>query len=206
MTSEVKVFDLAGKAVGSLTLSEKVFGVKVNKGLLHQAVLSYLATARSGTHSTLTKSEVRGGGKKPFAQKGTGNARRGSSRSPLIPGGGVSMGPKPRDYSFFLSKSMKKAALRSALTDKKENMIVLKNLDIAQPKTKEMQTLLQNFKTETRALFVDEVITENTAKAGRNIPTIKTENVKNISVYALLKYDKFFVTEAAVRKLEETLG
>jgi large subunit ribosomal protein L4 len=149
---------------------------------------------------------VRGGGKKPFAQKGTGNARRGSSRSPLIPGGGVSMGPKPRDYSFFLSKNMKKAALRSALTDKKENMIILKNLDIAQPKTKEMQTLLRNFKTETRALFVDEVITENTAKAGRNIPTIKTENVKNISVYALLKYDKFFVTEAAVRKLEETLG
>ncbi|GBR73235.1 50S ribosomal protein L4 [Candidatus Termititenax aidoneus] len=206
MTSEVKVFDLAGKAVGSLTLNEKVFGVKVNKGLLHQAVLSYLAAARSGTHSTLTKSEVRGGGKKPFSQKGTGNARRGSSRSPLIPGGGVSMGPKPRDYAFFLNKSMKKAALRSALTDKKENMIVLKNLDIAQPKTKEMRAVLQNFKTETRALFVDEVITENTAKASRNIPTLKTESVKNISVYALLKYDKFFVTEAAVRKLEETLG
>lgn len=206
MTSEVKVFDLAGKAVGSLMLNEKVFGVKVNKGLLHQAVLSYLAAARSGTHSTLTKSEVRGGGRKPFAQKGTGNARRGSSRSPLIPGGGVSMGPKPRDYAFFLSKSMKKAALRSALTDKKDNMVVLKNLDIAQPKTKEMSAVLQSFKVATKALFVDEVLTENAAKAGRNIPTIKTENVKNISVYALLKHDKFFVTEAALRKLEETLG
>jgi large subunit ribosomal protein L4 len=206
MTSEVKVFDLAGKAVGSLTLNEKIFNVKVNKGLLHQAVLSYLATGRSGTHSTLTKSEVRGGGKKPFAQKGTGNARRGSSRSPLIPGGGVSMGPKPRDYSFSLSKSMKKAALRSALTDKKENMIVLKNLDIAQPKTKEMQTVLQNFKLDTKALFVDEVVTDNAAKAGRNIPAVKTDNVKNVTVYDLLKYDKFFVTEAAVRKLEEALG
>jgi large subunit ribosomal protein L4 len=206
MTSEVKVFDLAGKPVGSLTLSEKVFGAKVNKGLLHQAVLSYLAAARAGTHSTLTKSEVRGGGRKPFAQKGTGNARRGSSRSPLIPGGGVSMGPKPRDYAFFLNKSMKKAALRSALTDKKDSMIVLKNLDIAQPKTKELSAVLRNFQVETRALFVDEVITENAAKAGRNIPMVKTENVKNISVYALLKHDKFFVTEAAVRKLEETLG
>ncbi|MDR1453676.1 MAG: 50S ribosomal protein L4 [Candidatus Margulisbacteria bacterium] len=206
MASEVKVFDLAGKAVGSLTLNEKIFGAKVNKGLLHQAVLSYLAVARAGTHSTLTKSEVRGGGRKPMAQKGTGNARRGSSRSPLIPGGGVSMGPKPRDYAFFLNKNMKKAALRSALTDKKDNMIVLKNLDIAQPKTKELSAVLRNFKIETKALFVDEVLTENTARAGRNIPTVKTENVKNISVYTLLKHDKFFVTEAAVRKLEEILG
>ena len=206
MTAEVKVFDLAGKPVGSLTLNEKVFNARVNKGLLHLAVLSYLATGRSGTHSTLTKAEVRGGGRKPFSQKGTGNARRGSSRSPLIPGGGVSMGPKPRDYAFTLTKSMKQAALRSALTDKKENMIVLKNLDVAQPKTKEMRNVLQNFKLETKALFVDAALTQNIVKAARNIPSVKTENVKNITVYDLLKYEKFFVTEAAVRKLEEVLA
>ena len=204
--TEVQIFDLAGKVAGSLTLNDKVFNVKVNKGLLHLAVLSYLATARSGTHNTLTKSEVRGGGKKPFSQKGTGNARRGSSRSPLIPGGGVSMGPKPRDYSFFLTRSMKKAALRSALTDKKANMIVLKDLAIAQPKTKEFAAVLKNFKLDSKALFVDENLSENTVKAGRNIPAIKTANVKNITVYDLIKHDKFFVTASAVKKLEEALG
>ncbi|MDR1997343.1 MAG: 50S ribosomal protein L4 [Candidatus Margulisbacteria bacterium] len=206
MATEVQIFDLAGKAAGSLTLNDRVFNAKVNKGLLHLAVLSYLATGRSGTHSTLTKSEVRGGGKKPFSQKGTGNARRGSSRSPLLPGGGVSMGPKPRDYAFFLTRSMKKAALRAALTDKKANMIVLKDLALTQPKTKEFSAVLKNFKLDAKALFVDEALPANAVKAGRNIPTIKTANVKNITVYDLLKYDKFFVTASAVRKLEEALG
>ncbi|GBR75804.1 50S ribosomal protein L4 [Candidatus Termititenax persephonae] len=206
MTAEMKVFDLTAQPVGLITLNEKVFNAKVNKGLVHLAVLSYLAARRAGTHSTLTKSEVRGGGRKPFAQKGTGNARRGSSRSPLIPGGGVAHGPQPRDYAFVMTKSMKKAALRSALTDKKENMIVLKNLDIAQPKTKEMQKVLRSFKLADKALFVDETLPVNAARAGRNIPAIKTENVKNLTVYDLLKHDKFFVTEAAVRKLEEILA
>ena len=206
MMAEVKVFDLAGKPVGSLTLNEKVFNVKVNKGLLHLAVLSYLAAGRAGTHSTLTKAEVRGGGRKPYSQKGMGVARRGSSRTPLTRGGGVVMGPKPRDYAFTLTKSMKKAALRSALTDKKENMIVLKNLDVAQPKTKEMRNVLQSFKLETKALFVDTALTGNIVKASRNIPAVKTESVRNITVYDLLKYDKFFITEAAVRKLEEVLA
>ena len=206
MATEVKIYDLTGKESGSLALNDKIFNVKVNKGLLHLAVLSYLATGRSGTHSTLTKAEVRGGGKKPYAQKGTGNARRGSSRSPLIPGGGVPFGPKPRDYTFFLSKNMKKSALRSALTDKKPSMVVLKDLAIAQPKTKDFAAVLKNFKLTDKALFVDETLPDNAVRAGRNIKNIKTANVKNINVYDLLKYDKFFVTAAAVKKLEEVLG
>ena len=206
MATEVKIFDLTGKESGNLTLSDKVFNAKVNKGLLHLAVLSYLATGRSGTHSTLTKSEVRGGGKKPYSQKGTGNARLGSTRTPLMPGGGVVFGPKPRDYSFFLTKSMKKAALRAALTDKKTNMVVLKDLAIAKPKTKDFAAVLKNFKLNSKALFIDETLSDNAVKAGRNIKDIKTANVKNINVYDLIKYDKFFVTTAAVKKLEEVLA
>ncbi|MDR2430776.1 MAG: 50S ribosomal protein L4 [Candidatus Margulisbacteria bacterium] len=205
MTIEVKVFSLDGKETGALALSDRVFNAKVNKGLLHLAVLSYLATGRSGTHSTLTKSEVRGGGKKPFSQKGTGNARRGSSRSPLIPGGGVVFGPQPRDYAFSLTRSMKKAALRAALTDKKDRMIVLENLAIARPKTKEFAAVLKNFQLAEKALFVDEPLNANAVKAGRNIPAVKTASVRNVTVYDLLKYDKFFVTAAAVKKFEEVL-
>jgi large subunit ribosomal protein L4 len=207
MTVKLNVYNLEGKQeADALNANEEIFAGKVNKGLLHLAVLWYLANSRAGSANTKTKSEVRGGGRKPYRQKGTGNARRGSSRSPLMVGGGVSFGPKPRSFAFKFTKKMKKAALRSALSNKGENLIVIKDFKIKAPKTKEMNKILNNFDLQDNALFVDVNLAEDFERAGRNISKIKSINVDKINVYDLMKYSKLFITKDAVKKLEEKLA
>jgi large subunit ribosomal protein L4 len=204
---ELSVFNIEGKQEAEkLSVNDTVFAGKINRGLLHLAVLWHLAKRRSGSANTKTKSEVRGGGRKPYQQKHTGNARRGSSRSPLIVGGGVAFGPKPRSYEFKLTKKMKKAALCSALSNKKQNLIVLKDIEIKAPKTKEVARILANFKVQESSLFIDDSPAEKFFLASRNLPKVKTVDVKSISVYELMKFHKLFITKKAVKKLEEILA
>jgi large subunit ribosomal protein L4 len=204
--AEFDVYTLEGKKDSTLSASDAVFNTTINRGLMHLAVLWYLANARSGTHSTLTKGEVTGGGKKPYQQKHTGRARRGSSRTPLIVGGGVAFGPKPRSYGFDLTKKMKKVALRSALSNKKGNTIILASTELKSPKTKEVQGFLNALKLEANALIVADKPSKNFVLAGRNISALKTIDVKNINVYEVLKYNTLILTKEAVRKLEESLA
>lgn len=206
MAVELDVYNLQGKKEETLSVSDTLFAAKVNKGLLHLCVLQFLANRRAGTACTKTKSEVRGGGKKPFMQKHTGNARRGSSRSPLQVGGGVAFGPKPRSYEFSINKKAKKNALCSALTDKKADVVVLKDLTIKAAKTKEVVSVLKNFKTQDTVLFVDADMTADFSKAARNISGVKAVDVSRINVYDVLKHTKLFITKNAVKKLEESVA
>jgi large subunit ribosomal protein L4 len=203
---EFEVYTLEGKKESTLTANDAVFNTVVNRGLLHSAVLWFLAKARSGTHSTLTKGEVTGGGKKPYQQKHTGRARRGSSRSSLLVGGGVAFGPKPRSYEFSLTKKSKKAALRSALSSKKDNTIVLASTELKEPKTKSVQKFIDTMKLTEKVLVVADNANKNFILASRNIPNFKTIDVKQISVYDVMKYSKLILTKDAVKKLEESLA
>lgn len=202
---KVDVYNMNGEVVGDIELSDNIFAIDVNESAVHAAVVNQLANKRQGTQSTKTRSEVRGGGAKPWRQKGTGRARHGSIRSPLWVKGGVALGPKPRDYSYSIPKKVKRLALKSVLTSKlKDNdVIVLDELKFDTIKTKKMVNVLSNLKVDDSSLIVladkDEVV----EKSARNLPGVKTALVNTINVYDILKYDKFIITKDAVSKVEE---
>ena len=202
--ANVKVFNMSGSEVGSIELNDSIFAVEVNTHVMHQAVVQYLANKRQGTQSALTRAEVRGGGRKPWRQKGTGRARQGSTRSPQWTGGGVVFAPKPRDYSFKLNKKVKRLALKSALTTKVNDgkFVVVDEINLPEMKTKEMVKVLNNLNVN-KSLVVLEDANEKAVVAARNIPTVKTASVSTITVYDILKYDSVVVTKAAVEKIEE---
>ena len=202
--ANVKVFNMSGSEVGSIELNDSIFAVEVNTHVMHQAVVQYLANKRLGTQSALTRADVRGGGRKPWRQKGTGRARQGSTRSPQWTGGGVVFAPKPRDYSFKLNKKVKRLALKSALTTKVNDgkFVVVDEINLPEMKTKEMVKVLNNLNVN-KSLVVLEDANEKAVVAARNIPTVKTASVSTINVYDILKYDSVVVTKAAVEKIEE---
>ncbi len=200
----VKVFNMSGSEVGNIDLMDSIFAVEVNEHVMHQAVVQYLANQRQGTQSALTRAEVRGGGRKPWRQKGTGRARQGSIRSPQWTGGGVVFAPKPRDYSFKLNKKVKRAALKSALTTKvnEGKLIVIDELSLAEIKTKKMAEVLKNVSAVKPLIILEEGNT-NAVLSAKNIADVKTAGVNAINVYDILKYDSLVVTKAAVSKIEE---
>ncbi len=202
--ANVKVLNMSGNEVGSIELNDNIFAVEVNEHVMHQAVVQYLANQRQGTKGTKTRSEVRGGGRKPWRQKGTGRARQGSIRAPQWTGGGVVFAPKSRDYSFKLNKKVKRLALKSALTSKvnENKFVVLENLNLEQIKTKEMKNVLNNINV-SKALVVLEDGNTNAVISARNIPDVKTASVNTMNVYDILKYDSVVVTKQAVEKIEE---
>lgn len=204
MSINVKVFDMSGKETGSIQLNENIFGVEVNQHVMHQAVVQYLANQRQGTKSAKTRAEVRGGGRKPWKQKGTGRARQGSIRSPQWTGGGVVFAPKPRDFSFKLNKKVKRLALKSALTTKvnEQKFIVLESLNFDEIKTKKMVSVLSSLNI-TKSLIVLENNDKNVILSARNIPNVKTTGFNSINVYDILKYETFVVTKGALSKIEE---
>lgn len=202
--ANVAVFNMEGKEVGSLELNDAVFGVKINEHLVHMAVVQQLANNRQGTQKAKTRSEVSGGGRKPWRQKGTGHARQGSIRAPQWTGGGVVFAPTPRDYSFKLNKKEKRAALKSALTSRVNDnkFIVVDELKMEEIKTKKFQEVLNNLKVN-KALIVLNDNDQNVVMSARNIPAVKTALTNTINVYDILKYDTVVVTKAAVATIEE---
>ncbi|MEY8321428.1 50S ribosomal protein L4 [Lachnospiraceae bacterium 46-61] len=202
--ANVAVMNMNGENVGSIELNDAVFGIEANEHVMHLAVVQYLANQRQGTQSAKTRAEVRGGGRKPWRQKGTGRARQGSTRSPQWTGGGVVFAPKPRDYSFKLNRKVKRLALQSALSCKvaENKIIVLDELTLNEIKTKEMVKVLENIKCG-KALIVMDGSNKNVILSARNIPDVKTASVNTINVYDLLKYNTLVVTKDAVAKIEE---
>ena len=198
------VYNIEGKEVGSIELNDAVFGVEVNEHLVHMAVVNQLANNRQGTQSAKTRSEVSGGGRKPWRQKGTGHARQGSTRSPQWTGGGVVFAPKPRDYSFKMNKKEKRIALLSALSSKvaDNKIVVLDAFNLDEVKTKKFAEVMSNLKVD-KALVVIEGENKNVVLSGRNIPTVKVSATNEINTYDVLKYETLVVTKAAVEKLEE---
>ena len=201
----MKVVDMAGKEVGEITLSEKVFGATVNAAVLHTAVRAYLMNQRQGTQSTLTRTEVSGGGKKPWKQKGTGHARQGSTRSPQWTHGGIALGPKPRSYRVNLNKSVKRAALFSALSAKVEagEMIVVDNITATEYKTKAMTAMLTAIGAAKKSLIVLPEVNSFVIKSCQNIEGVKTTQWNTINVYDVLNCNSFVVAKDAVAKIEE---
>ena len=203
--AKVDVFNTEGAVVGQIELADSIFGIVPNEIVLHMVVQNQLANRRQGTHSTKTRSEVRGGGRKPYRQKGTGRARQGSIRSAQWIKGGIIFGPKPRDYSYTIPKKVKRLAMKSALSSKlaSQKFIVLDTLDFPEIRTRSMVDLLGKLKTEGSALVVMEAKNPTVEKSARNIPGIKTALVNTINVFDILKFDTFIVTRAAVEKVQE---
>ena len=202
--AKVSVYNIEGKEVDTIELNDAVFGVEVNEHLVHMAVVNQLANNRQGTQKAKTRSEVSGGGKKPWRQKGTGHARQGSTRAPQWTGGGVVFAPTPRDYTIRLNKKEKRAALKSALTSRvnENKFIVVDELAFDEIKTKKFQTVMNNLKVQ-KALVVLGENSENVVLSARNIPTVKTAAVNTINVYDILKYNTVVATKAAVASIEE---
>ena len=202
--AKVAVLNMAGKEVDTIELNDAVFGVEINEHLVHMAVLQQLANNRQGTQKAKTRSEVSGGGKKPYRQKGTGHARQGSTRAPHYTGGGVVFAPVPRDYSFKLNKKEKRAALKSALTSRvvENKFIVLDELKLDEIKTKKFAEVMNNLKVNKALVVLNEMDTNVIASAA-NIPTVKTAQTNEINVFDVLKYDTVVVTKAAVATIEE---
>ena len=202
--ANVSVYNMEGKEVGTIELSDAVFGVQVNEHLVHMAVVQQLANNRQGTQKAKTRSEVSGGGRKPWSQKGTGHARQGSTRAPQWTGGGVVFAPVPRDYSFKLNKKEKRAALKSALTSRVQNnkLIVVDELKFDEIKTKKFQAVLDNLKV-SKALVVLADNDEKVVMSARNIPAVKTALTSTFNVYDILKGDTVILTKDAVAKIEE---
>ncbi len=202
---KVGVFNISGQQVDEIELSDAIFNVEINESAVHAAVKNYLANQRQGTKAAKTRAEVRGGGRKPWRQKGTGRARQGSIRAPQWIGGGVVFAPKPRDYSYKIPKKVKRLAMKSALTSKvKENdFIVLDTFDMQVPKTKEMVNILKNLNVEKKALIVLDQKDENVIKSAANIPGISTTLATTLNVYDIINHDKFIVLRDAVHKIEE---
>ena len=202
---QITVFDMTGKSVGEMTLSDAIFGIEPNTSVMHAAVVNYLANQRQGTQSTLTRSEVSGGGRKPWKQKGTGRARQGSTRAPQWTHGGIALGPKPRDYSYALPKKVKRLALKSAFSAKvaDNNMIVVDNIAVDGYKTKAVAEMLSNLGADKKALIVMPEVDAKLIKSAANIPGVKTALVDTINVYDILNCDKFIVAKSALEKIEE---
>ena len=205
--ANVAVYNMEGNEVGSLELSDAIFGAKVNEHLVHMSVVQYLANRRQGTQKAKTRSEVRGGGRKPWRQKGTGHARQGSIRAPQWKGGGVVFAPVPRDYSFKLNKKEKRAALKSVLTTKVNDnkFIVLDELKMDEIKTKKFKAVLDNLKVN-KALVILNDNDKNVILSARNLPKVKMAQTNTINVYDILKYDTVVVTKDAVATIEEVYG
>ena len=201
----IKVVDMAGKEVGALELSKKVFGASVNEAVLHTAVRAYLLNQRQGTQSTLTRTEVSGGGRKPWKQKGTGHARQGSTRSPQWVHGGIALGPKPRSYRVNLNKAVKRTALFGALSSKvaAKEMVVINNITATEYKTKTMVEMLNAVGAAKKALIVLPEVNEFVIKSCANIEGVKTTQWNTINVYDILNCDTLVVAEKAVAKIEE---
>ncbi len=202
--ANVTVYNMEGNEVGSLELNDAVFGVEINEHLVHMAVVQQLANNRQGTQKAKTRSEVSGGGRKPWRQKGTGHARQGSIRAPQWTGGGVVFAPTPRSYSFKMNKKEKRAALKSALTSRVQDnkLIVVEDLKLDEVKTKKFAEVLKNLKVQ-KALVVLNEKDDNVVMSARNIPAVKTALTNTINVYDILKYDTVVVTKAAVATIEE---
>ena len=202
--ANVSVYNMEGNEVGKMELNDAVFGVEINEHLVHMAVVAQLANKRQGTQKAKTRSEVSGGGRKPWRQKGTGHARQGSTRAPQWTGGGIVFAPTPRDYTITLNKKEKRAALKSALTSRvQENkFIVVDELKFDEIKTKKFVEVMNNLKVEN-ALVVLEGENKNVVLSGRNIPSVKVTATNEINTYDVLKYTTLVVTKAAVEKLEE---
>jgi len=200
----VAVLNIKGEAAGKIELDDAIFGIEINKHAVHMAVVQYLANQRQGTKCTKTRAEVRGGGAKPWRQKGTGRARQGSTRSPQWTGGGVVFAPKPRDFSFKLNKKMKRLALKSVLTDKVKNdkLIVLDSLELTEIKTKTMVGVCKDLDLG-KALFVMDGSNDNVVLSARNIPGIKTAGVNTITAYDILHPDNLVITKDAIAKMQE---
>ena len=203
--ASVTVYDMKGKKVGSIELDDAVFGVEINEHLVHMAVVQQQANNRQGTQKAKTRSEVSGGGRKPWRQKGTGHARQGSIRAPQWTGGGVVFAPVPRDYSFKMNKKEKRAALKSALTDKvaSEKLIVLDKFELDEFKTKKVAEVLKNLKVEGKTLLVLSDTDEKVVKSAGNIPTVQTSQVGTLSVYDVVNNGTLVVTKDAVEKIQE---
>ena len=203
--SQIAVFDMAGKKVTDTELNDAIFGIKPNKAILHAMVVNYLANQRQGTQSTLTRTEVSGGGRKPWRQKGTGHARQGSIRAPQWVHGGIALGPKPRDYGYSLNKKERRLGMKSALSVKvaDENMVVVDNIAMDEFKTKTIVEMLKALKVEGKALIVTAEADAKVVKSANNIPGVKTATVNTLCVYDIMNYDKFIVSSEAVKKIEE---
>ena len=202
---KVNVYNMQGEVVEQIELSENIFGIEINEHVVYEVVKNQLANKRQGTQSTKTRAEVRGGGRKPWKQKGTGRARAGSTNSPIFVGGGVTFGPKPRDYSYKVPKKVRRLALKSVLTSKvQENeIIVIDHLDFNSPKTKDMVNLLARLNADKKALIVMDEKNVNVIKSSQNIPHVQTALVTTMNVYDILKYNSFIITKDAVRNVEE---
>lgn len=202
--ANIAVYNMEGKEVDKIELNDSIFGVEINEHLVHMAVLQQLANKRQGTQKAKTRSEVRGGGRKPWRQKGTGHARQGSTRSPQWTGGGVVFAPTPRDYSFKLNKKEKRAALKSALTSRvvENKFVVVDELKLDEIKTKKFVEVLKNLNVE-KALVVLNDMDEKVIASAANIPTVKTTQTNELNVFDVLKYDTVVVTKAAVATIEE---
>jgi len=201
----ISTFDMTGKQTGTMEVSEAVFGIEPNATVLHSMVVNYLANQRQGTQSTLTRSEVSGGGKKPWRQKGTGHARQGSTRAPQWTHGGIALGPKPRDYSYALPKKVRRLAMKSALSSKvaSEDMMILDELTLETIKTKTVVEMLKALGADKKVLLVTAEKDEKVILSARNIPGVKTALVNTLNVYDILNADKFIVVKDAVAKIEE---
>ena len=201
----VDVYNLEGKKVSTLDLKEEVFGIEPNENIVHSVLANYLANQRQGTQSTKTRAEVRGGGRKPWRQKGTGRARQGSIRAPQWIKGGIALGPKPRKYSYRVNKKEKRLAIRSILSSKvlENNLVVLDKISFKDIKTKQMVNALAKNKVEGKALVMIAEKNENVEKSTRNIENVKVAVVNTINVFDLLKYNKLVLTLDTVKKLEE---
>ena len=202
---KVDVYNMQGKKVSDVELNEAVFGIEPNETIVHSVLVNYLANQRQGTQSTKTRAEVRGGGKKPWRQKGTGRARQGSIRAPQWIKGGIALGPKPRSYRYTINKKERRIAIKSVLSSKvlENQLTVVDNISFDEIKTKNMVTALNNLKVEGKTLIMLAEKNENVQKSARNIEGVKTTLVNTINVYDLLKYNKLVVTLDTVKKLEE---
>jgi large subunit ribosomal protein L4 len=203
--SKIAVVDMTGNKVADTELNDAIFGIEPNKALMHAMVVNFLANQRQGTQSTLTRTEVQGGGRKPWRQKGTGHARQGSIRAPQWVHGGIALGPKPRDYSYSLNKKEKRLAMKSAFSTKviDNNLIVVNEIETKEYKTKVMVDMLKAIGAEGKALIVTADVDAKVVKSAANIPGVKTATVNTLNVYDILNYDKFIVSSEAVKKIEE---
>ncbi|WP_025715682.1 50S ribosomal protein L4 [Paenibacillus sp. 1-18] len=205
---KVALLNISGSQVGEIELNDAVFGIEPNKHVLHDAVVMQLASLRQGTHKVKGRSEVRGGGRKPWKQKGTGRARQGSIRAPQWVGGGTVFGPTPRSYAYKLPKKVRRLAIKSALSSKviENEIIVLDALTLNGPKTKEFAAILDNLKVDRKALIVAPSYDDNVALSARNIPGVKFVSADGINVLDVLGHDKLIITKEAVQKVEEVLA
>ena len=202
---KISVFDMSGANVGEMELSDVVFGIEPNVSVMHASVVNYLANQRQGTQSTLTRTEVSGGGRKPWRQKGTGHARQGSTRAPQWTHGGVALGPKPRDYRYTINRKVKRLAVRSALSSKvsANEMIVLNALTVEDYKTKTIVKMLSALDAGKKVLIVTDGVDQKVVKSAANIPGVKTAIVGSLNVYDMLNCDKIVIVKSAVEKLQE---